>query len=61
LLLEDSLRSAETIIHEIQNSTPIELIAIHLRDAIDTIGEIIGTTVKIDVIDRIFSQFCIGK
>jgi tRNA modification GTPase len=61
LLLESSLRTAETVIEEMKNGTPMELIAIHLRDVMDTLGEIIGATVKVDVLDNIFSQFCIGK
>jgi tRNA modification GTPase len=39
----------------------MELIAIQLQDAIDALGQILGTTVKVDVLDQIFSQFCIGK
>jgi tRNA modification GTPase len=61
LLLEDSLRASETINRELENGTPMELIAIHLREAIDSLGQILGTNVKVDVLDEIFSRFCIGK
>lgn len=61
LLLEDSLQAAETIISEINNGIPMELIAIHFQEAIDSLGEILGLTVKPDLLDRIFSRFCIGK
>ena len=61
LLLEDSLRASETINRELENGTPMELIAIHLREAIDFLGQILGTNVKVDVLNEIFSRFCIGK
>ena len=61
LLLEDSLRASEIIIRELENGTPMELIAISLQEAIDSLGQVLGTHVKVDVLDQIFSRFCIGK
>ena len=59
--LEDSLQSTRAIIEELHNGHPAELIAIHLQDAVEAMGQILGTTVKVDVLDEIFSRFCIGK
>lgn len=61
LLLDDSLEASLAIRRELNNGHPMELIAIQLQDAIDALGQILGTTVKVDVLDQIFSQFCIGK
>jgi len=61
LLLDDSLKAARAIRHEFNNGQPMELIAIQLQDAVDALGQILGTTVKVDVLDQIFSRFCIGK
>jgi tRNA modification GTPase len=61
LLLEDSLKAAEAIGRELENGLPMELIAIHLQDAIDALGQVLGTSVKVDVLEEIFSRFCIGK
>ena len=61
LLLDDSLKASLAIRDEINNGNPMELIAIQLQDAIDALGQIIGTTVKVDVLENIFSRFCIGK
>ena len=61
LLLENSLRESEIIRRELKNNTPMELIAIHLQDAIDFLGQILGTNIKVNVLDQIFSRFCIGK
>jgi tRNA modification GTPase len=61
LLLERTLSAAETIIEELQKETSTELVAIHLQEAIDALGEITGDSAKVDVLDQIFSRFCVGK
>ena len=38
-----------------------ELIAAELRVALDELGKVVGTVYTDDVLDRIFSRFCIGK
>ncbi|AKT53714.1 tRNA uridine-5-carboxymethylaminomethyl(34) synthesis GTPase MnmE [Selenomonas sp. oral taxon 478] len=38
-----------------------DFVSIDLRAAYDILGEILGETVDTDLIDRIFSEFCIGK
>lgn len=38
-----------------------ELIALEIREALDHIGEITGKTTTNDILERIFSKFCIGK
>ncbi len=40
---------------------PLEIIAIELRDALDNIGEITGEVTTEELLNRIFSDFCIGK
>jgi tRNA modification GTPase len=43
-----------------QNHT-LELVALDLRIAVNALGEIVGQTTTEDLLDVIFSQFCIGK
>jgi tRNA modification GTPase len=38
-----------------------ELVAIDLRQALDELGKVVGAVVTEDILDRIFSRFCIGK
>jgi len=38
-----------------------DIVAIDIQEALDRLGEITGQTTPEDVLDRIFSQFCIGK
>lgn len=54
----DHLRRAH---HAALFSEPPELLAIELRGALDQVGEMIGAVYTDDLLDRIFSRFCIGK
>ena len=47
----DALRADQTL----------ELVALDLRIAVNAVGEIVGQTTTEDLLDMIFSQFCIGK
>jgi tRNA modification GTPase len=47
----EALRAGETL----------ELAAMDLRIAVNAVGEIVGKTTTEDLLDMIFSQFCIGK
>jgi tRNA modification GTPase len=38
-----------------------EFISVDLGRALQALGEIVGETTSEDILDRIFSQFCIGK
>ncbi|MDO9463155.1 MAG: GTP-binding protein, partial [Deltaproteobacteria bacterium] len=38
-----------------------DIVAIDIQEALDRLGEITGQTTPEDILDRIFSQFCIGK
>jgi len=58
---DNSLTAAQDMIAAFQNGTSIDLIAINIQEAIDALDEILGINVKVDVLDHIFSQFCIGK
>ncbi len=44
-----------------REEAPIEIIAFELISGLDTLGGITGETTNEDVLDSIFSQFCLGK
>jgi tRNA modification GTPase len=39
----------------------LELVALDLHIAVSAVGEIVGKTATDDLLDSIFSQFCLGK
>ena len=41
--------------------SPGEIVALELREALGAMGEVTGRTVGADVLERIFSRFCVGK
>jgi tRNA modification GTPase len=45
----------------LQSGEPAEVAAVELRDALHHLGRITGETIDADVLDAIFSRFCIGK
>lgn len=49
------------VLATIDDSMPSDCIVVDLRAAWEKLGEISGETVGEDIIDQIFSQFCIGK
>jgi tRNA modification GTPase len=40
---------------------PAELLALELREALEQLGQMVGAVYTDDLLDRIFSRFCIGK
>ena len=38
-----------------------ELVAAEIRNSLDHLGEVVGAVYTDDVLDRVFSRFCIGK
>ena len=62
---QDALQRARThtlhTIEALRSHQTLELAAMDLRIATNAIGEIVGKTTTEDILDSIFSQFCIGK
>jgi tRNA modification GTPase len=61
VVLDGALQAVDAAVGGLRLGMPSELIAIDMEEAIRSLGEIIGVTVKEDVLDQIFSRFCIGK
>ncbi len=59
--LKDAYRSLESALESIKGSMPPDLISIDLRGALLSLGQITGSGASEDLLDTIFSEFCIGK
>ncbi|MCR5109077.1 MAG: tRNA uridine-5-carboxymethylaminomethyl(34) synthesis GTPase MnmE [Lachnospiraceae bacterium] len=60
-LLDDSLNSLSNVMVSIDSGLPEDFYSIDLKDAYDSLGMIIGENTGDDIIDMIFSEFCLGK
>jgi tRNA modification GTPase len=61
LCLERTQEAVKRAIDLLRAQATVELVAVELQDGLAQLGEIIGMTTSEDVLDQIFSQFCVGK
>lgn len=59
--LNRAVTATERTIAALRAGATLELVAVDLRMAVNAVGEIVGKTATEDLLDVIFSQFCIGK
>ena len=59
--LDRAKTAVDDAITSTQNRMEPEFIAMDLRGATDALGEITGVVTSDDILNRIFSEFCIGK
>ena len=55
--IEDVKKTKETI----NNKMPLDIIAIFIKDILSDLSNITGEEVSEDIINEIFSKFCLGK
>ena len=53
----ESLRSACDAV----GAFPVDIVSVDIRSAWDALGEITGETATEEIVDTIFSKFCVGK
>lgn len=61
IALRSAVENLEYAKKSAQGETPPELIAVDLRGCLRSLGEIVGETASEEILDQIFSRFCIGK
>ncbi|MCK5836002.1 MAG: tRNA uridine-5-carboxymethylaminomethyl(34) synthesis GTPase MnmE [Desulfobacula sp.] len=59
--LEQTIDSLEAVTKGVINNPVEELLAIDIKNSVDSLGTITGETASLDILDAIFSNFCIGK
>ena len=60
-MLERATTSLEEAINAASGGIPLEFLEIDIRNAYEELGFITGDSVQDDVIDEVFSRFCLGK
>ena len=59
--VKKSIDVLDNTLNSIENNIEIDLLAIDIKECFDLLGEIIGSTYKDELLDEIFSNFCLGK
>lgn len=59
--LVDAFRFFKSASRNCQKDAPMEIVALELKSGLDALGEIIGETTSEEILDSIFSRFCLGK
>lgn len=60
-LIEVALNYLNSALENIDNGYSVDMLEIDIRACWDTLGEIIGATYKDELLDELFSNFCLGK
>lgn len=60
-LVKEAVSAVENGIESAENNLPFEIISVDINEAYDLLGEIIGAVYKDELLDTLFSKFCLGK
>ncbi|WLE97456.1 MAG: tRNA uridine-5-carboxymethylaminomethyl(34) synthesis GTPase MnmE [Candidatus Electrothrix communis] len=61
IILEKTLVACSQVKETLLTGAPADLLAVDLRAALDHLADIVGLTTPDDVLDVLFSRFCLGK
>jgi len=59
--LEQAVESLTSVKTGLEQTQEEEILAIDIKNSIDSLGTITGETASLDILDSIFDNFCIGK
>lgn len=60
-LVKEALKSIKSAILDADKKIPVDMLEIHLRNAFDHLGILIGEKYEDELIDKLFKNFCLGK
>lgn len=60
-LISKTINGLNSAIKAIETGIPIDMISINIKEAIKSLGEMLGESVSEDVLNKIFEKFCVGK
>ena len=59
--LDRASQALAEAVNTLENDIPLEIVAMYVREALDWTGTIIGIFTTDDILNKIFSEFCVGK
>ncbi len=59
--IEYAINNINEAIDAVKNNLPIDIISISIKQTLEDLGKITGENVSEDIINEIFSKFCLGK
>ena len=60
-LINKAIENTRMALNDLNNSMPIDIISINIKEILEHLGEITGDNVSEDIIKSIFAKFCLGK
>ena len=60
-LVKRAIKIIDEVKEQLNNEVPIDFLTVDIKNCWDLLGEIIGATYKDELIDELFSKFCLGK
>ena len=60
-LISNAIQNVEKAKESIDNKMPLDIVAIYIKDILENLGSITGDFISEDIINEIFSKFCLGK
>jgi tRNA modification GTPase len=61
VILAKTVAACQRLKLAMHDHAPVDLLAVEVQSALDYLGDMTGVTTTDDVLDVVFSQFCIGK
>ncbi len=61
VMLEEALKYLDDVEKGIKDNLPIDMVEIDIKNIWNKLGEIIGETYSDQLLDQLFSKFCVGK
>ena len=59
--IEKGIKNLNLALESLEKNMPIDIVAISLKDVLSDLGEITGEEASEEIINEIFSRFCLGK
>lgn len=60
-IIDKALKSTKKAMEVIRNNLPIDVIGIYIKEVMEDLGKITGESISDEIINEIFSKFCLGK